>query len=97
MQGYLARRLLIMSLEPSPAIDILLFLLWQPTHGTEATGFDIKHNKSINYDPSSVLPLVLDSLLAGKCSLAISGRGARVCLSNPLTHTYPANPISAEP
>lgn len=34
--------------------------------------------------------LFLASLLAGKCSLAFRGRGARVCLSNPRTQTNPA-------
>lgn len=33
---------------------------------------------------------VLANLLAGKCSLAMRGRGALVLWSNPLTHTNPA-------
>jgi hypothetical protein len=37
-----------------------------------------------------VFSLVLANLLAGKCSLAFKGRGARVCLSNPRTQTNPA-------
>ncbi|GAV85441.1 hypothetical protein CFOL_v3_28877, partial [Cephalotus follicularis] len=36
---------------------------------------------------ASVLPCVLVNLLAGKCSLAIRGRGARDFWSNPLTQT----------
>lgn len=40
---------------------------------------------------SSLLSFVLDNLLAGKCSLAINGRGPRVFWSNPLTQTNPAN------
>ena len=36
------------------------------------------------------LPFPLVSLLAGKCNLAIRGRGARDFWSNPLTQTYPA-------
>lgn len=41
--------------------------------------------------PISPLPFVLFNLLAGKCSLAIRGRGARVFWSNPRTQTNPAS------
>lgn len=36
----------------------------------------------------------LVNLLAGKCNLAMSGRGARVFWSKPLTQTKPANKFS---
>lgn len=36
------------------------------------------------------LPFALANLLAGKCNLAIRGRGARDFWSNPRTQTYPA-------
>lgn len=41
-------------------------------------------------DPACAL-FAPTNLLAGKCSLAIRGRGARVFWSNPLTQTNPAN------
>lgn len=45
---------------------------------------------SVIYRPLISPFFVWVNLLAGKCNLAISGRGARVFWSNPLTQTYPA-------
>lgn len=55
------------------------------------SAFDFKFNpcEFATLESFLVVSLFLASLLAGKCSLAFSGRGARVCLSNPRTQTYP--------
>ena len=46
---------------------------------------------AITYASSTaLLPFPLVNLLAGKCNLAIRGRGARDFWSNPLTQTNPA-------
>ena len=45
---------------------------------------------SVVYRPPVPPFFVWVNLLAGKCNLAISGRGALVFWSNPLTQTYPA-------
>ena len=51
----------------------------------------------VTYSSSYVLPFApLVILLAGKCNLAMSGRGALVFWSNPLTQTNPALQLDTE-
>lgn len=57
--------------------------------GCSGFGFDPR-DFAVELDSFFVLSFVLANLLAGKCSLAIRGRGARASLSNPRTQTYPA-------
>lgn len=54
------------------------------------SAFDVSRVELITIYLSSAFPFVLVNLLAGMCSLAFRGRGARVFWSNPLTQTYPA-------
>lgn len=64
-------------------------LLLAINSGCSGFGFDPR-DFAVELDSFFVLSFVLANLLAGKCSLAIRGRGARASLSNPRTQTYPA-------
>ncbi|KAF7818740.1 hypothetical protein G2W53_024195 [Senna tora] len=61
----------------------------EATDQNEVTGSGFNSHELVSLYLLPVFSLVLANLLAGKCSLAIKGRGARVLRSNPRTQTNP--------